>query len=108
MYVARARDRRILAVKTSGLNAHSLLGRSVDFKFYLIFDNSGGLWVGIQSADDLLSPTSKVRILHSAEEYDYVLSIRNHFPVPEHNHNQAKNIHNERLGICNWIMNMHD
>ena len=36
--------------------------------FSLILNNSVGLWVGIQSAGDLMSQTSKVRILHSAEE----------------------------------------
>ena len=34
----------------------------------LILDSSIGLWVGIQSADDLVTQTSKIRILHSAEE----------------------------------------
>ena len=35
--------------------------------FNLILDSSVGLWVGIQSLGDLVCPTSKVRILHSAE-----------------------------------------
>ena len=34
----------------------------------LVLDSSDGLWVGIQSASDLLPQTSKVRILHSIEE----------------------------------------
>ena len=38
----------------------------------LILDSSVGLWVGIQSAGDLVSQTSKVRILHSAVEDNYV------------------------------------
>ena len=36
--------------------------------FSLILDNSVGLWVGIQSAGKLVSETSQLRILHSAEE----------------------------------------
>ena len=36
--------------------------------FRLILDSSVGLWVDIQSAGDLLSQTSKVRIQHSGEE----------------------------------------
>ena len=34
----------------------------------LILDSSVGLWVGIQSAGELVSETSQLRILHSAEE----------------------------------------
>ena len=34
--------------------------------FSLILNSSVGLWVGIQSAGDLMSQTSKIRILHSA------------------------------------------
>ena len=36
--------------------------------FCLIRDSSVGLWVGIQSAGDLVSQTSQLLILHSAEE----------------------------------------
>ena len=36
--------------------------------FSLILDSSVGLWVGIQSAGELVSETSQLRILHSAEE----------------------------------------
>ena len=36
--------------------------------FSQTLDSSAGLWVGIQSAGALVSKTSKVRILHSAEE----------------------------------------
>ena len=35
--------------------------------FFLILDSSVGLWVGIQSAGDLVYQTSQLRILHSAE-----------------------------------------
>ena len=51
--------------------------------------------MGIQSAGDLVSQTSKIQILHSAEgenlsPYGYcLLSIRNHFSVPEHYQNQT-------------------
>ena len=37
--------------------------------FCLIFDSSVSLWVGIQSAGDLVPPTSHLWILHSAKEY---------------------------------------
>ena len=40
-----------------------------NLSFCLILDSSVGLWVGIQSAGNLVSQTSKVRILYSAEEY---------------------------------------
>ena len=44
-------------------------GRAVEFKFYsLILDSSVGLSAGIQSAEDWVSETLWVRILHSAEE----------------------------------------
>ena len=49
----------MLAHHTDGLLSSS---------FSLILDSSVGLWVGIQSAGDLVSQTSKVWILHSAEE----------------------------------------
>ena len=39
--------------------------------FSLILDCSVGLWVGIQSAGELVSETSQLRILHSAEEDDF-------------------------------------
>ena len=38
--------------------------------FSLILDSSVGFWASIQSAGNLVSRTSKVRILHSAEEND--------------------------------------
>ena len=40
----------------------------LSLSFWLILDSSVDLWVGIQSADDLVSQTSQLRILHSAEE----------------------------------------
>ena len=35
---------------------------------YLVLDSSVGLWVGIQSAGELVSETSQLRILHSTEK----------------------------------------
>ena len=50
--------------------------------------------VSIQSAGDMVSHTSEVQILHSAEENTspYLLSIRNHIHVPKHYQSQPTNI----------------
>ena len=62
--LTRARCESQLAVKTSGLNAHS--------SFCLILNSSVGLWVGIQSAGHLVSQTSCIQQRKTA----CLLSIR--------------------------------
>ena len=52
---------RMLAHHRDGLSSSS---------FCLIVDNAVGLWVGIQSAGDLVSQTSQFRILHSPEAHN--------------------------------------
>ena len=54
--------------------------------FSLILDSSVSLSAGIQSAEDWVSETLWVGILHSAEEDNLIVSFRfeNHLPVPEH------------------------
>ena len=65
--------------------------------FSLIIDSSVDLWVGIQSAGELVFETSQLRILHSAEEDNpgsnpafsrgrQLVSFQfgNRLPVPEH------------------------
>ena len=47
MYIVRARCESQTAMKSSRLNAHSSLGRAVEFEFL-----AWGLWVGFQSAGE--------------------------------------------------------
>ena len=58
-----------MAVKSNGLNAHSSWGRAVEFEFSAWSSVAQFvLWVGIQSAGELMSWDFQVRILHYAEE----------------------------------------
>ena len=64
-----------VCVTSSGLNANSSQGQAVELKFYsLILESSVGFWVGIQSAGDFVSQTSKVRILHGSSGLNAHLS----------------------------------
>ena len=66
-YVAKSRCIIQLAVKSIGLNTHSSY-EWAGTVFCFILNSSTALWVGIQFADDLVSQTSQLRILHLAEE----------------------------------------
>ena len=63
-----------------------IIGTGCWVQVYLILDSSICLWVGIQSAGDLVSQTSQLRILYPAEEDNLIVSVRfeNRLPVPEH------------------------